>query len=72
MMEMWGFWGFLMPVMMLIFWVVVIVGIVFGIRWLVTNGKKQQGDSALEILRQRYARGEIQKEEFEIKKKDLS
>ena len=29
-------------------------------------------DSALEILRQRYARGEINKEEFEGKKKDLS
>jgi putative membrane protein len=28
-------------------------------------------NTALEILRQRYARGEINKEEFEAKKKDL-
>ncbi|MBI4331533.1 MAG: SHOCT domain-containing protein [Chloroflexi bacterium] len=28
-------------------------------------------ESALEILRKRYARGEIGKEEFEVKKKDL-
>lgn len=68
---MWGIWGFMMPVMMLIFWALIIVGIVLGIRWLVTNGKRQQVDSALEILRQRYARGEIQKEEFEAKKRDL-
>ena len=33
------------------------------------QGAKQ--DSALEILRQRYARGEINKDEFEVKKKDL-
>ena len=69
---MWGMWGFIMPVIMIIFWVLIIVGIVLGIRWLVTNGKRQQADSALEILRQRYARGEIQKEEFEAKKRDLS
>ncbi len=70
--PMWGMWGIGMMVMMLIFWGVVIAGIVLGIRWLVTQGRESRTDNALEILRQRYARGEIDKEEFEAKKRDLS
>jgi putative membrane protein len=57
--------------LMLLFWVLVIVGLVIGIRWLVGQGKESRSDSALEVLRQRYARGEINKEEFEAKKRDL-
>jgi putative membrane protein len=56
---------------MLLFWALVIVGVVLGIRWLISQGKESRSDSALEILRQRYARGEINKEEFEARKKDL-
>jgi putative membrane protein len=54
-----------------VFWAVVIVAVVFGMRWLVGQGKETRSNSALEILRQRYAHGEINKEEFESKKKDL-
>ena len=43
-------------------WVLFILGLVVGIRWLIGKGKEQQQDSALEILRQRYARSEINKE----------
>jgi len=60
-----------MMLMMLLFWGLVIVGLVAGIRWLLGQGKRPASDSALEILRQRYARGEINKEEFEAKKRDL-
>ncbi len=69
---MWGPWGIGMMLMMLVFFGLVIVGLVFGIRWLITQGKEPQSDSALDILRQRYARGEINKEEFETKKQELS
>ncbi len=68
----WGTWGVGMMLMMLLFWVLVIAALVLGIRWLVGQGKEPRSDSALEILRQRYARGEINKDEFEAKKGDLS
>ena len=69
---MWGAWGFGMMFMMVLFWVLVIIGIVLAIRWLTSQGRERPADSALEILRQRYARGEINKEEFESRKRDLS
>ena len=69
--PMWGMWGLGMALMMLVFWGVVIVGIVLGIRWLVSQGAPPRSDPALDILRQRYARGEIGKEEFDAKKRDL-
>lgn len=69
--PMWGVWGIGMMLMMLLFWGLVVVGVVLGIRWLMNQGKESRSDSALEILRQRYARGEINKEEFEARKRDL-
>lgn len=66
-----GVWGIGMMFMMFLFWILVIVGLVLAVRWLIREGKERRSDSALEILRQRYARGEINKEEFEVKKRDL-
>ena len=72
----WGVWGFGMMLIMLVFWGLIIVGLVLGIRWLISQGRESRStplsDTALDILRQRYARGEIDKEEFEAKKRDLS
>jgi putative membrane protein len=68
--PMWGVWG---TGMMLVFWSAVIVGLLLAIRWLVTQGKEPRStDAALDILRQRYARGDISKEEFETRKRDLT
>jgi len=65
--------GWFGAIIMFAFWIAVIVGIVFLIRWLVVSarGGGGAGESALEILKRRYARGEIDKKEFEQKKKDL-
>ena len=61
-------------IFMVAFWALVIWGIIALIRWFAAvagNNPPVQGSSSLEILKQRYARGEINKEEFEQKKKDL-
>ncbi len=72
----WGVLGWFGPIMMLIFWIAIILAIIFFIRWLIFSAKGSRNlkseDSALDILKKRYARGEIKKEEFEEKKKDLT
>ena len=68
----WSRGGASMFLTMLLFWGLLIAGAVLGIRWLLGQGRESQSDSALEILRQRYARGEISKDEFDAKKRDLS
>ncbi|OGF31932.1 hypothetical protein A2533_00650 [Candidatus Falkowbacteria bacterium RIFOXYD2_FULL_35_9] len=57
-----------------IFWLVLIIGVVFLIKWLMEQGKngKTTSNSAREILDERYAKGEINKHEYEEKKQDLS
>ena len=71
--PMWGWgWGLGMMAMMLLFCGIVIFAGVMGIRWFIGQTKQPRGDSAMEILRERFARGEIEKDEFEAKKKQLS
>jgi putative membrane protein len=47
-----------------------VIAAVLGIRWLKT-GRVSRHDPAIAVLRERYARGEISKEEFEAKLRDL-
>jgi len=71
MMFMWGVGGLAMIAVMLVFWGLVIAGLVLAVRWLAGLGQGTGRDDALEILRQRYARGEIDKQEFDTRKRDL-
>lgn len=72
----WGYgnyaMGWLGPMTMLLFWGVIIGGIVFLVRGFTRPGNDGgKGDTALDILKKRYARGELDREEFEKMRKDL-
>jgi putative membrane protein len=60
----------------LLWWALVVVAIVLLARRAVDRGRQPPPqppvDRALEILRERYARGEIGKDEFEQRKRDLA
>jgi putative membrane protein len=55
---------------MVLFWALVIAGIVALIKWL-ASPPPPRNETPLEILRARYARGEIGKEEYERMRRDL-
>ena len=64
-----GGWG--MFAMMLV-WIVLPVALIWLISSLVVQGKQETKPGAKEILEQRYASGELSREEFQQMKQDLS
>ena len=59
----------------LLFLALLIMGIVAGVKWLTgqAQGQRQRtGNSPIDILKKRYARGELTKEEFEAKRRGIA
>jgi putative membrane protein len=77
MMNGFGFGGMMFGgLLMLAFWVLVILGVVWLVVTLARGGQVSAGTSAagqtpLDILRVRYAKGEITKEQYDQMKRDL-
>lgn len=69
-----GFGSIGMWITHILFWILIITGIILVIKAIRNHGNKEtinDNSVALEILKKRYAKGEIDKEEFEKKKADL-
>lgn len=70
-----GWWGMGFGfVFMILFWLLIILGIAGLIRWLQSqpgNAQATRGKTPLEIVQERYARGEIDRDEYEQKKRDI-
>lgn len=70
MMSGWGIGAGLMFLWMALFWIGVVFLVVWSIRQF-TRNDRPVGNRALEILEERYARGEIDHDEFEFRRRDL-
>jgi putative membrane protein len=72
MMDDMGWWGGGFGwLFMILWWALVIVGLVALIKWLLGSSNAAGPRTPLDILKERYARGEIGREDFEQKKADL-
>ena len=75
--DMGGWWGWGMGfgwISMILFWGLVVLAIVALVKWLMPQppaGGGSHDRTPLEILQERYARGEIDREEYEQKRRDL-
>ncbi len=65
MMDGFGIWWLIGTGMMVLFWVAIILLVVWVVRSLFPRDRRSGHDQALEILQQRYAKGEISAAEYE-------
>lgn len=76
----WGGYGYGMGILgglfMLVFWGLIIIGLVLAIRWVWNRGpdgtRTGTRQTPLDILKRRYAQGEISKAEYDRMKHDLA
>lgn len=68
---MWGFGMGLGGLTMLVFWGAVIAGIVLLVRQVGQGGSAASRETPIDVLKRRYAAGEITQEQYEQMKQDL-
>ena len=69
---MYGWGGFILgPIMMILVLAAIVALVVMLVRWLGTGTRHTTRRGALDILEERFARGEIDKEEFDDRRRTL-
>ncbi|MDP2619277.1 MAG: SHOCT domain-containing protein [Hyphomicrobiales bacterium] len=69
-----GYGWFIGPIMWLLFIAIAVIVVVLLVRWLGVSGgpaASAPGKTSLDILKERFAKGEIDKKEFEERRKVL-
>ena len=74
-----GVWGWIGLILNLVFWVALIAGLVLLVVWAIRRARIPAGTgpqatgqlTAKEILQAKYARGDISREQYEIRKQQL-
>jgi putative membrane protein len=67
----WNGFGMFGGLSMLLFWALLVLGVIALVRSLSKSESSKDDKIPLDILKERYARGEIDKKEFDEKKKDI-
>jgi putative membrane protein len=69
-----GWWGFGMMLVSLLFIALIVVGVVFMVRYSESGRttRRSEGSRALDILAERFARGEIDQQEYEERRRSLT
>jgi putative membrane protein len=76
-----GTWGWVAMILQMVFWLGLIAGIVLLVLWAIRGSGRTPAamsshvassqPSAVDILKARYARGEITREQYEIMRQDI-
>ena len=66
-----GWWAF-GGISMMLLWIGVVILVIWGVMKIARSNGRETKSDALDIAKERYAKGEISKEEFEQIKKDLN